>query len=163
MPLVRRLPAVLATLAAYATLSALGVTGALAAPPGLVGLKYRIKDMPAGSELRIGYGPSVTQSSEGTAIAHNGGISTVEFLNHSLLLFASRPAALDATVVQLVFVDEATVTGDAHLPKGASVTLTNLRTQKTIDLHDGKFSIPSGVKPTSASRARASALALDPT
>jgi hypothetical protein len=142
----------LAAVAAFATLSALGVAGALAAPPGLIGFKYQVKNMPAGSELRVSYGTSVTRTSEGTAQAHNGAISGVEFLNNEVLLFASRPGALDASVVQLLFVDEASVTGDALVPHGASVTLTNLRTQQRIDLHDGRFSIPSGVKPSSPAR-----------
>ena len=139
----------LAAPAAFATLSAVGVTGGLAAPPGLVGFKYQVKNMPAGSELRVRYGTSVTRTSEGLAQAHNGALSGVQFLHDAVLLFASRPATLDASVVQLLFVDQATVTGDALVPHGASVTLTNMRTQQQIDLHDGSFSIPSGVKPSS--------------
>jgi hypothetical protein len=116
-----------------------------AATSAEVHFEFTVKNLPAGSLLLLIYFSGVQQALGGQAQARAGGIGTVDLLANSIVLGGAGNTALDADVTSFLSVDAAAITGTATIPAGASVSVTNLTTHKTIGLTNGPFSIPTGV------------------
>lgn len=110
----------------------------------LLTLKYVIKDMRAGSVLHVTYDSGVDSGVGGDARALTGGIRAVHFENHAIVLSATGRAALGCELSGDLFVTGTTISGTADIPAGAIVTLTNSDTGQRIDLHSGRFTLPTG-------------------
>ena len=90
------------------------------------------------------YSTGVVGTSGGTIDFLSGSAQEVSFLDNAWTLVPRGPATLNATVTDWRLVDGPTITGVAHVPSGASMTVTVGDTGSTFPLTNGQFSIPTG-------------------
>jgi len=129
----------------------LGVANA-AAVSQLVPFKYTLSELAAGGEVDVAYhsgpqlgsGPGFASSSP---LLTSGAIADISLqaTGFSLDAAAGRPLSVDVT--QQLMLESGKLVGDATIPAGTGVTLTNVETGKSIRLKNGTFSIPTGIVP----------------
>ena len=90
------------------------------------------------------YSTGAVDSSGGTADFQSGAVRELDFLSNAWTLIPTGTDMLNVTVTDWRVVAAPTVTGTAHVPAGASLTVTPEATGQTIRLTNGKFSIPTG-------------------
>lgn len=133
-------------LSIVATLATIGTASAAAADTPAVDFDYSISGLQAGSNMEVQYDAGVATSYGGTATINRGAISAVWFETNGLLLAASDSTdPVSADLSQYLHVGSGAVTGNATLPAGVSVSVTNASTHQTFTLKGGSFSIPTGV------------------
>jgi hypothetical protein len=139
----------LAILAAGMFLVAGGVDSALAqiGPSGQIEqFDYTLTNVPSPGFLTgVIYSTGVIETAGGTVDFRSGAAREVNFLTNAWTLLPTGTETLNVTVTDWRIVAGATVTGTAHVPAGASLTVTPGDTGQTIRLTNGKFSIPTGV------------------
>jgi hypothetical protein len=104
-----------------------------------------VKHLPAQHSVSLHYRSGVDESTGGNANAASGAIRSVDFGDNVMTLVSADDGDFNGEVTAWVAVGASAVTGDASVPPGVSVTLTNTSTGHKIDLTDGPFSMPTGV------------------
>jgi hypothetical protein len=116
------------------------------APPasGAFGdLSFDVKNLQG--SLSVRFNPAGILSDDGgLAMARSGAMDAVYETGLVFLLSVSGRTPLDAQATRLLRADTAVITGDATVPAGATVTVTNSDTGQKLDLHTGPFSIRTG-------------------
>ncbi len=108
-----------------------------------VDLSFDVKNLQG--SLAVRFNPAGIVSDEGgIAMASSGAMDAVYLGGLVFLLGASGRTPLDAQATNMLRADTAVITGDATVPAGATVTVTNSDTGQKLDLHSGPFSIPTG-------------------
>jgi hypothetical protein len=102
---------------------------------------YRVTGLPRGSTFKVTFSDGLLENAGGSADASSGSIGEVDFTAIGLKVTSSDSGSLNAIVIEPLKSIFNTLTGDATVPSGASVKLTNLDTSQTIDLADGRFTI----------------------
>jgi hypothetical protein len=95
--------------------------------------------------LGVIYSTGVDGTAGGTIDFQSGATQEINFLDNAWTLIPRGPGTVNATVTDWRLVDGPTITGTAHVPAGASMTVTVGDTQQTVPLTNGKFSISTGV------------------
>ena len=136
----------LAILAAGMLLLAGGV-GSASAQIGssgtMVQFEYTLTNVTKGSPGVV-YGTGVFDSAGGSVDLQSGALKNVEFLSNAWTLIPTGTEALNASITDWRLVTGPTVTGTAHVPAGASLTVS-VGVNREISLPNGKFSIPTGL------------------
>jgi hypothetical protein len=91
------------------------------------------------------YSTGVIGTSGGSVDFRSGAAQEVNFLDNAWTIIPTGTQPLNATVTDWRIVAGDTVTGTAHVPAGATMTVTVGDTGRTFHLTNGKFSIPTGV------------------
>lgn len=134
---------------ALATVGALaaGVAAASADSHSIIELRFKVTNMSPGTTLAVYYNGGVVALSADITRSYTGAVGSVSYFDGAILMSPSptHPQPWSGDLEPFLVVDGASVTGVAHLPKGTSVTLTNVDTNQTIDVRDGPFSIPTGL------------------
>jgi hypothetical protein len=116
------------------------------APPtsgAFVDLSFDVKNLQG--SLSVRFNPAGILSDDGgLAMARSGAMDAVYLGGLVFLLGVSSRTPLDAVATNMLRADAAVITGDAEVPAGATVTVTNSDTGQKLDLHTGPFSIPTG-------------------
>lgn len=95
--------------------------------------------------LSVRFNPAgIVSDDGGIAMARSGAMNAVYLGGLVFLLGVSGRTPLDAQATNMLRADAAVITGDATVPAGATVTVTNSDTGQKLDLHPGPFSIPTG-------------------
>lgn len=119
------------------------VASAAATSEHYLDLKFDVTNLQGG--LAVKYDPpGIVSDLGGTATASSGAMSTVYLTAITFVLGVSGRTPLDARVTSTLRVDSAVITGNATIPAGATVTVTNTDTGQKMDLHNGPFSLPTG-------------------
>jgi hypothetical protein len=123
-----------------------GGTSASARPAAekYVDLSFDVKNLQDSLSMRFNPAGIVTDNG-GIAMARSGAMSAVYLGGLVFLLGVSGRTPLDAVATYTLRADAAVITGDATVPAGATVTVTNSDTGQKLDLHTGPFSIPTGL------------------
>jgi hypothetical protein len=122
-----------------------GSAAAQAAPSGQIEeFDFTVTNAPP-QFVGVIYSTGVVGTSGGTIDFQSGAAQEINFLDNAWTVIPRGPATLNATVTDWRLVDGPTITGIAHVPAGASMTVTVGDTEKTIPLSNGKFSISTGV------------------
>jgi hypothetical protein len=108
-------------------------------------LDYTLTDVPPQGFAGVIYSTGVIENAGGTIDFQSGATREINFLDNAWTLLPTGTEKLNATVTDWRIVTGATITGTAHVPAGASLTVTVVDTGQTIHLMNGKFSIPTGV------------------
>ena len=135
-------------LASGMSLVAGGVDSALAqiGPSGQIEeFDYTLTNVPSPGFTGVIYSTGVIETAGGTVDLQSGAVREVDFLTNAWTLLPTGTETLNATVTDWRIVTGATVTGTAHVPAGASLSVTPGDTGQPIRLTNGKFSIPTGV------------------
>ena len=138
----------LAILAAGVFLLAGGVDSASAqiGPSGQIEeFDFTLTNEPPQGFVGVIYSSGVIENSGGTVDFQSGEVRELNFLDNAWTLIPTGTETLNATVTDYRVVTGATVTGTAHVPAGASLTVTVGDTGQTLPLTNGKFSIPTGL------------------
>ena len=106
---------------------------------------YTLTNAPPQGFVGVFYSTGVIGTSGGTVDLQSGATKHVEFLDNAWSMLPTGSDALHATVTDWRLVSDPTITGTAHVPPGASMTVTVGDTGQTVQLTNGKFSIPTGV------------------
>lgn len=114
------------------------------AAPETVGYTFTVTGLPSGSILNVFYADTATQGKQDKAQATSGGIGTVQFLANAIVLAPASNGPLNAEITDYLSVSSGPLTGTVTIPSTASVSLTNTNTHQTIQLANGRFSIPTG-------------------
>jgi hypothetical protein len=134
----------IATLAAGALISTVGVGGALAFQP--VSFTYDVTNLAPGTHFQAVYSGGADQGLGGSAQAGTGEISYAGLFPNGVVLFPQPSGApLTADVQQWVQVANCTLQGDATVPAGTTVTLTNNTTSQQVTVNNGRFQIATGM------------------
>jgi len=89
------------------------------------------------------YSTGVIDTAGGSLLLQSGAIKQVEFLSNAWTVLRTGTDALNAEINDWRLVAGPTVTGTAYVPAGASLTVSV--GQQTVQLPNGKFSIPTGL------------------
>ena len=121
-------------------------------PTVLTEFDYKVSDVAANSRIwpTIFYTSGVYDGigsvlGDQTLVVQSGAISGAEFLGNGWELFPTGGTPLTATLYDRRYVDGDTVTGNAGVAAGSSMTVTDQTTIQTTTLQNGVFSIPTGV------------------
>jgi hypothetical protein len=135
----------LAALAAVMLLLAGGVDNASAqiGPSGtLMQFDYTLTNVTTGFP-RVIYSTGVIDTAGGSLLLQSGAIKQVEFLSNAWTILRTGTDALNAEITDWRLVAGPTVTGTAYVPAGGSLTVSI--NGQTVQLPNGKFSIPTGL------------------
>jgi hypothetical protein len=129
-----------------------GVGSASAASGTMTGFAYAIH-LPPGKVFSVTYQSGVDEIASHSLIARSGAVSRAVFAGDDFLVGSAIQAGrFTGELTQSLFVASAPLVGIAHIPAGATVTLTNLDTGAKVTLRQGLFSIPTGVDANGAKR-----------
>ena len=106
---------------------------------------FTLTNAPSHGFVGVIYSTGVIGTSGGTIDFQSGAAQEVNFLDNAWTVIPTGNEMLNATVTDYRLVAGATITGTAHVPAGASMTVTVGDTDQTVKLTNGKFSIPTGV------------------
>jgi hypothetical protein len=106
---------------------------------------FTLTNAPPRGLVGVIYSTGVIGTSGGTVDFQSGATKEINFLGNAWTLIPTGSETLNATVTDWRIVAGATITGTAHVPAGASMTVMVGDTGQTIQLTNGKFSIPTGV------------------
>jgi hypothetical protein len=105
---------------------------------------YTVKNAPP-QFIGVIYSTGVVGTSGGTINFSSGAAQEINFLDNAWTLVPRGPDTLNFDVSDWRLVSSDTITGTAHVPAGATMTVTVGNTGKTYPLTNGKFSLPTGV------------------
>lgn len=106
---------------------------------------YTLTNAPPQGFDGVIYSTGVIGTSGGTVDFQSGAAKEVNFFDNAWTLIPTGNDPLNITVTDYRLVSAPTITGTAHVPAGASMTVNVGDTDQTIKLTNGKFSIPTGV------------------
>ena len=109
----------------------------------MVQFEYTLTNVTKGSPGVV-YSTGVFDSAGGSVELQSGALKDVEFLSNAWTLIPTGTEALNASITDWRLVTGSTVTGTAHVPAGASLTVS-VGANQEIPLPNGKFSIPTGL------------------
>ena len=115
------------------------------APPAAeasIDLTFDVKNLQG--SLAVQFNAAGIRADEGGLVMARSGAMTPSTTGLVFLLGVSGRTPLDALATSLLRADTAVITGDAEVPAGATVTVTNSDTGQKLDLHTGTFSIRTG-------------------
>jgi hypothetical protein len=114
----------------------------------VVHFKFAITGVATGKLVTVIYSDGADggrQTATNAALAISGGIGTIQNLVNGFVLTGTAAGPLNATVENALEVEPGELDGSILLPAGTTATLTNEKTNQTIQLSSGSFSIPTGV------------------
>jgi hypothetical protein len=108
-----------------------------------IDLTFDVKNLQG--SLVVRFNPAgITADEGGIVMARSGAMDAVYQAGLVFLLSVSGRIPLDALATRMLRADTAVITGDATVPPGATVTVTNSDTGQKLDLQTGPFSIRTG-------------------
>jgi hypothetical protein len=140
----RSLPA----LAAAIVLLVGGVASSSAQTPStgtLVEFDYTLTNVPPNTFPAVIYSTGVVGSLGGSISLESGAMKEVDFLSNAWSVLPTGTATLNATISDSRLVSGPIVTGTAHVPGGATLTVLVGGNEQPIRLTNGKFSVPTGL------------------
>jgi hypothetical protein len=106
---------------------------------------FTLTNAPPQGLAGVVYSTGVIGTSGGTIDFQSGAAREVEFLDNAWQLLPKGTETVNAMVTDWRIVAGPTITGTAHVPAGASMSVTVGDTDQTVHLTNGKFSIPTGI------------------
>jgi|HubBroStandDraft_3_1064219.scaffolds.fasta_scaffold33797_1 hypothetical protein len=108
-----------------------------------IDLTFDVKNLQGSLVVRLNPA-GITADEGGIVMARSGAMDAVYQAGLVFLLSVSGRIPLDALATRMLRADTAVITGDATVPPGATVTVTNSDTGQKLDLQTGPFSIRTG-------------------
>jgi hypothetical protein len=109
----------------------------------MVQFEYTLTNVMNGSPGVV-YSTGVFDNAGGSVEVQSGAVRDVDFLSNAWTVIPTGTAAVNASITDWRLVTGSTVTGTAHVPAGASLTVS-VGANRDIPLTNGKFSIPTGL------------------
>ncbi len=117
-------------------------------PKHLVDLVFQIEHAPR-DVFFFRYTSGVSALEFGRARSDAGAVESASFSPQGVTVVPTGSPRWTGDLATLVEVTGASVTGTADFPAGVHVTLTNRHTKRTIEIHNGPFSLATGFGPSS--------------
>ncbi len=129
----------------FLLVGSVGSASAQVGPSGqLEQFDYTLTNAPPQGFDGVIYTTGVVETVGGTVDFQSGAVKELNFLSNAWTLIPTGTDMLNVTVTDWRIVTGPTITGTAHVPAGATLTVNVGDTGQTIPLSNGKFSIPTG-------------------